>query len=94
MAQVWLSGSAFSPESGWTPVPKLRRCLRAAALLLGLVQLVMSNEHVWIILYLLACTFIAFTPEKSVKTFLAIRTKMVDSILLNALLQALSKCFI
>lgn len=65
MAHVWLLGSAFTPEGGWTPVLKLQECLCAAALCLGLMQLVMSNEHIWIIFYLLACTFIGFTLEKS-----------------------------
>lgn len=32
---------------------------------------------------------IGFTPEKSVKTFLAVKTKMVDGILLNTLVQGI-----
>lgn len=87
MAHLWLLASAFTPESGWTPVLKLQDCLRAAAWCLGLVQLVMSSEHVWMILYLLPCTFIGFTSEKISESISCHKTKTVDNILLNTLLQ-------
>lgn len=56
MACVWLFCSAFSPESGWTPVLKQQEHIRATALYV--TNPVGLEQYVWMNFYLVACTFI------------------------------------